>query len=489
MLKNKIALACLMALPLSLSMANYKVILPTNTVKYYIEEWEEFFKYSEWSDINSPYDCSDSYYAVDSVYFKDINCSQDQERSYDKWEKEINTGKERFISSGGTENQTIPTKETLEVASVKVSPVSGDYTVQEGSAGTNNSIQLKVSLNKSFPDQSFTFYYNTQDGTTSSVLDKAENLVYDEFGNPFISVVDNVNGGRLIFDAGFPKYYNGNWNGATTFDGMRQQFKFMHNIVKWIGNTHKSRGKVLIYGDAIEDANYSVHENASSDFNLSIPSTISIAGFTPVIKEASHPDFNGSKSANRKVDMTLEEMNNYSAIIVMSSGGWESLTDEAANNFTTYVNNGGGVYIITDHSYFQPTGNQILRKFGSEFYGTIDRTGSNAAYKLSTIWSRLDGTGYGEGHPLWTGLTETSSIPAGGSEGNVRLLTPTVDIVATSGSITFAPGETEKIVTLQVVGDNVKEENETFKFMVTAKDNGYADEDNNAQIITVIDDD
>lgn len=335
----------------------------------------------------------------------------------------------------------------------------------------------------------FLFSYNTQDETTSSVLDRAQNLVYDEFGNPFISVVDNANGGKLIFDGGFPKYYNAKWNGATDFNSLPMQFKFMHNIVQWISEEHKNRGKVLIYGDAIETHNYSIHEGASSDFNTSIPGAITVAGFTPVIKEASHPDFNGSRLSDRPVDMTLEEMNKYSSIILMSSGGWDSLSNESANNFTTYVNNGGGVYIITDHDYFQKTGNQVLRKFGSEFYGVVNRTSTHNAYKLSTIWANLSGTEYGSGHKLWSGLAETDSIPAGYSEGNVRIFTPTTDIIATSGVVTFAAGETEKIVTLQINGDGIKENNETFKFMIQAGDNGYVSDEQSGQVITIIDDD
>lgn len=486
--KNLLALACAASMSVSMA-ATYNVIVSAETNDYYTPEWETFYKYSEWEDVGAPYDCTHDYRTETSAYYKDTTCKQDQERSYDEYEKEINYGRERFIEEGvGTESQTIDTSSTIEVASVNIESVSGSFNVPEGDSGVNT-IELKLTLNKSFADEDFAFSYNTQDQTTSSVLDKAQNLVYDEFGNPFISVVDNANGGKLIFDGGFPKYYNTNWNGATDFNSMPIQFKFMHNIVNWISEEHKDRGKVLIYGDAIEGHNYSVHEGDYSDFNTSIPSAVNVTGFTPVIKAASHSDFNGSKSSDRKVDLTLEEMNKYSSIILMSSGGWESLSNESANNFTTYVNNGGGVYIITDHGYFQETGNQVLRKFGSEFYGFVDRTASHNAYKLSTIWSNLSGTEYGSDHPLWSGLSSTESIPAGGSEGNVRLFTPTTDIIATSGVITFAAGEVEKFVTLQVNGDSVKENNETFKFMIQAGENGYVSDDQGGQVITIIDDD
>lgn len=467
---------------------DFAIILDRKDINYNIAEWELVNKYSPWINIGDKYDCVATYYNEDVTYFKDEDCLQNQERTFDEYKVEKHTGQEELISTGQKETQTIMVNEVTEVGHVTVSSLSGSFNVNEGNVGSNNEIDLKITLNKPFTSV-LEYSYNTQDITTSSVLDKAEHLVYDEFGNPFISVVDNAKGGKLIFDAGFPKYYNTNWNGATDFNGMGDQFKFMHNIVKWIGEEHKERGKVLIYGDAIEGSNYSVHESASSDFNNSIPSTVSIAGFTPVIKEASHPDFNGSKAANRKVNMTLDEMNKYSAIIVMSSGGWDSLTTEAVNNFTTYVNNGGGVYIITDHDYFQRTGNQLLRKFGSEFYGVVNRTGGHNAYKLSTIWSNLSGTEYGQGHPLWSGLNASDYIPAGGSEGNVRLFTPQTDIVAKGGILRFEPGETEKVVTIKINGDNIKEPNEKFKFMIQAGNDGYVEDNNAAKEITIIDDD
>jgi hypothetical protein len=487
-MKSKIALS-LSAILFSTAVfaGKFNVIIDKEESSYVTPEWFTYYEYSEWVDDGYPYNCVEEFrYEGIEVYRKET-CEQDQTRTYDEYLKERYSGELKLISEGTVESRTITEVEESEVGSATIKADS--FQITEGDSGQKPTITLKVELNKAL-DFPVTYSYNTQDVTTSSILDKAENLVYDEYGNPFISVVDNAGGGKLIFDGGFPKYYNTNWNGATTFNAMPIQFKFMHNIVKWIGDTHKSRGKVLIYGDAIENHSYSVHESASSDFNTSIPGAISVAGFTPVIKEASHADFNGSKAADRKVDISLEELNKYAAVVLMSSGGWDSFTSETTNNFTTYVNNGGGVYIITDHDYFQRTGNQILRKFGSEFYGVVNRNSDHNAYKLSTIWSNLSGTEYGQSHPLWSGLNSTDSIPAGGSEGNVRIFTPQTDIEAQSGTLIFNVGETEKEVTLTINGDNIKESNETFRFMLQSGNNtGHIDPDSVGKEITILDDD
>ncbi len=464
------------------------------------------FEYTEWVETGSLYECTEEtmYYdsAQDDYYMKKY-CKLDLERTGTWYEIDIRFGDKRLIpesvlNPGETPNNKNPFKEyKTEIREVKRKVAAAgfdpdkikpeDLEIVEGNYGTTSQFKIKIKLNKPF-EEDVTYRVNTQDITTTSILSETENLVYDEYGNPFISIVDNPNGGRLMFDGGFPKYYNSQWNGATKFNELQDQFIFMHNVIKWISNTHKSRGKVLIYGDAIEGHSYSVHENAGSDFDTSIPGVISIAGFTPIIKEASHPDFNGSKSANRKVNLTLEEMNKYSAIVVMSSGGWDSLTNESANNFTTYINNGGGVYIITDHSYFQRTGNQILRKFGSEFYGTVNRHTGNDSYKLQTIWNSLSSSKYGRNHELWNGMNSNDYIYAGWSEGNVRLFTPIQDYIGTSQNLTFIAGETEKEIIVTINGDDLAEADETFKIVLSNPESGVVI-GNSELIVTIIDDD
>jgi len=489
-MKNKIAISIAVLMTSSLAFAStFNVIIAKENNDYVTPEWFTYYDYSEWENNGYPYNCVEEFRYESISVFRKETCEQDQKRAYDEYLKEKYTGELKLISSG-TEERTITTIEESEVGSATITSDTG-FSIAEGDSGQNPTITLKVNLNKAL-DFPVTYSYNTQDVTTSSILDKAENLVYDEYGNPFISVVNNAGGGKLIFDGGFPKYYNTNWDISPqdSFQNLHPQFKFMHNIVEWIGDTHKSRGKILLYGDrVVGNTYYHVKETGTYGFARSIPSTISMAGFTPVVKD--YQDYGGVYcDANNMANISLDEMNNYAAIIVMASGHCDSLSETSVNNFTTYVNNGGGVYIITDHDSFQPTGNQILRKFGSEFYGYVNRTSTHDAYKLSTIWSNLSGTEYAQSHPLWKGFSSTDSIPAGGSEGNVRLFTPQTDIVAQSGTLLFNAGETEKEVTLTINGDDLKEENEVFKFMLQSGNNtGHIDPDSVGKEITILDDD
>lgn len=457
--------------------------------------WKELpLEYEEWVDIGQPYNCSPErkyYDPVKDDYYKVKDCDTDQERLVYRWEQDIRFEDKRLmpevdgVTNPYKEYQTINKEYRRLVAGGGFDDVEPeDLEIVEGDFGEQKKMRLKIKLNKPFSED-LVYRVNTQDITTTSILSETEELIYDQFGNPFISVVDNQNGGRLMFDGGFPKYYNTYWNGADEFDELRGQFIFMHNVIKWMSETHKDRGKVLIYGDRSSTASYHVKGTNTSGFKTSLSGVVKVAGFKPVIKD--YTNFGGSY-ASRPASISLDEMNKYSSIIVMSSGGWNSLDNETANSFTTYVNNGGGVYIITDHDWFQPTGNQILQKFGSQFYGVVNRTPSHSAYKLSTIWNRLSGSKYGRSHQLWKGLSSSDSIHAGGSEGNVRLFTPVQDLEGFTQDILFRAGETEKFIEITINGDDLREEDETFKIILSNPDSGVV-VGNSELIATILDDD
>ncbi len=453
-----------------------------------------------WTDKDDPYDCSNEtmYYdnAKDDYYLKKT-CSQDQERMRSRYEEDIRFGDVRPLTTNSwwgprKEYQTIYVDQYRKVASGGFDGVNpSDLEIVEGDFGTQTILPLTIKLNKAF-DEDVLYRITTQDITTTSLLSKTKALVYDDLGNPFISIVDNPNGGRLMFDGGFPKFYNNrvsDWDDMKKFKDLPTQFKFMHNVVKWVGETHKNRNKVLIYGDrsgSETTTSYGVLSRANSGFYYSIPKTVEIAGFKTRVRD--HKDYGGVYGI-KKAHISLSELNKYSAVVVMSSGGWESLDSETANNFTTYINNGGGVYIITDHDWFQPTGNQILKKFGSEFYGNVNRTGSDPAYRLSNVWSKLSGTEYASGHMLWDGLNSSDSIPAGGSEGNVRVFTPIEDFVAHTEDLLFKAGETEKTINIVINGDDLAEDDETFKIILTSPEDGGLILGQNELIGTIVDDD
>lgn len=468
---------------------NFRTVVETQIYK------EQPLTYGDWENISQPYNCSMEKTEYDSTtndYYRVKQCDVDQQRYVYRYEKDLRFSELRLmpevdgVTNPYREYQTIRDDYKRIVAAGGFEGVKPeDLLVTEGPYGTTTKMNLTISLNKAF-DTEVVYRVNTQDITTTSILSETKDLIFDEYGNPFISVVDNQNGGRLMFDGGFPKYYNTYWKNPKKFEDMPTQFQFLYNVVNWVSETHKDRGRVLFYGDRDKySASYNVKSGSNSGFRDSIPGVIKKAGFKVDVKN--YEDFGGSYGG-AKAKISLEEMSKYSSIVVMSSGGWNSLSNDTANNFTTFVNNGGGVYIITDHDWFQPTGNQILKKFGSEFYGVVNRHSSNNAYKVSTILNALDGSKYGDGHPLWEGLSRSGSIHAGWSEGNVRLFKPVQDLVAFSQELHFAPGETKKEIQITINGDNLAEGDEQFKILLSNPESGVII-GNSELIVTIVDDD
>ena len=188
------------------------------------------FEYTEWIETGSLYDCTEEtmyYNSVEDNYYMKKYCKIDLKRTGAWYEMDLRFGDKRLIPESVLRNGETPNKKNpfeeyktevreskRRVAAAGFDPSKikpEDLEITEGDYGTTTEFKIKIKLNKAF-EEDVIYRVNTQDITTTSILSKTENLVYDQFNNPFISVVDNSNGGRLIFDGGFPKFYNTQWN-------------------------------------------------------------------------------------------------------------------------------------------------------------------------------------------------------------------------------------------------------------------------------------
>ncbi|MEZ8029272.1 Calx-beta domain-containing protein [Enterovibrio norvegicus] len=328
-----------------------------------------------------------------------------------------------------------------------VSVVSGGIT--EGDEGETS---LSVTLSLDVPAGHETSVdYVTKDITAASQAGAARALAYDEFGNPFISVVDQGSvGGKLLLDGGFPKFYNRSYS----YDG--EQYKYLNNILAWIKNANNPTNKVLLFGDATTfQPPYRVKDSTGSvGFGLSFTNFARDYGYDITIKDAD--DFGGRGN----VTIPLDTLRAYSAVIVMSSDynlNSTTLTTDGIENFKEYSQLGGGIMLIGDHEGFQYTINSIAALFGARFYGTVNRS-------PVSVQSLIDR--YGD-HPLWNGLT---TIPAGGSEGNVDISAVSVvepDYRGQGGKVVFSEGETTKNIELKIYGDKNVEADESFSLKLS----------------------
>lgn len=107
-----------------------------------------------------------------------------------------------------------------------------------------------------------TIKFNFSAGVMETALTKgnippsiSKYIAYDTLSppNPFIAVTQDGRG-NVVYDGGFPKFYNGTvpTPTPTTFAAMPAGHKFLYNAVNWVANASKvasGNKKVLILGD------------------------------------------------------------------------------------------------------------------------------------------------------------------------------------------------------------------------------------------------
>lgn len=346
-----------------------------------------------------------------------------------------------------TSNQNTNFDYTVEIPQLvskndKVPDLSvGDVSIQEGNSGSKM-VNVTISMDVKY-GKPVSFSYLTNDIDTTSIAGEARNLALDQYGNPFISIVDNPNGGRLILDGGFPKMYNN--TGATG-----NTWRYLANVYNWIKADNFGSG-IMLLGDKPGDhgGSYRVKDHSGGGgFGSSFTTWARNNGIPLTIKDVD--DFGGFGRAN----VSLAELKKYKAVFVIGSAtvGAGGFTQSTIKAFSDYSKSGGGIMLITDHDVFQHSVNQIASVFNLRFYGNVNRT----PVSVPDLIAR-----YGN-HPLWNGLSE---IPAGGSEGNVDISAvdlSVIDYEGVGGQVTFQPGDTSISIPIKIYGDTIREGNERF---------------------------
>lgn len=256
-------------------------------------------------------------------------------------------------------------------------------------------------------------------------------IAYDQLDppSPFLAVTQDGLG-NVVYDGGFPKFYNSKApaESVTDFSGLSASFKFLYNALNFCANKAKvtqGNKNVLILGDRTAGWTYSVKSalaDQANGFQTSFERLCAIAGFTPTFKVKE--DY----SANQ-LDPTTAELNNYCLVLLMSSQSTNTklITDSAVANLVAFREDGNGLIVITDHgavlnteaealafdsySGFFNTANRLIVNFGAWFSGDYSRSPVNVGYIRSN---------YGD-HPLYAGMDDSEDIFAGGSESEVKL--------------------------------------------------------------------
>lgn len=251
-------------------------------------------------------------------------------------------------------------------------------------------------------------------------------IAYDTLSppNPFIAVTQDGRG-NVVYDGGFPKFYNGSApaSGTLTFSQLTASYKYLYNAINFVANPTKvanNNKRILMLGDRTGTEAYNIKGTRGSDFNISFSRLASIVGFSITFKDRN--DYGGV------LNPTLSELENYALVILMSSGNSKSaISDAAVNNLISFRENGNGLIVITDHGPvytsieqasagdggFFAVANKLITNFGAYFTGDYNRTPVNVGFLRAT---------YGD-HPLYNGMLDSESIQAGGSESEVKVAT------------------------------------------------------------------
>lgn len=350
--------------------------------------------------------CTDGMVIDDIQGFDNLNISVTAVNGVDKFKLASSNGEVEYQDFSVSNTLTISrTPETID-SYLYLEPQPSVY---------NEAISISTSAGN---DVSEVIY--TTDGTSPAL---AKYLAYDNLvpSNPFIAVVEDGRG-NVLFDGGFPKWYNAAWDtNWTVFSDMNARFKYLANALDYIANPAKleqGNKNILIVGDADDGQNYSVKSTAGNGFNTTFSSVCSIMGYTPTYRTKS--DY------GTQLNMTFSELDNYCAVILMSSVSTSSqlITNSAISELLTYREQGNGILIVTDHganiaslddainttySGFFRTANHVAVNFGAYFTGNVNRTSVNVGFLRSE---------YGD-HPLWNNISDSEDIFAGGSESSV----------------------------------------------------------------------
>lgn len=246
----------------------------------------------------------------------------------------------------------------------------------------------------------------------------SEYIAYDQLTppGPFLAVTQDGKG-NVVYDGGFPKFYNTQYAGSTWpgFAAAPAAFKYLYNALNFCRNEDKyaaGNRKVLILGD--NDPNFQIDSLSSTGFKKTLDMVVGAAGYVPTYRTA-------NSYAGARIDCTSAELDNYVCVILFSTKydqtAQGSITPRGVNDLVSMRASGTGIIVVTDHGDpdgtelgkyfgFYATANRLIVNFGARFSGNFDRSSVNVGFLRAN---------YGD-HPLYNGMLDSESIYAGASE-------------------------------------------------------------------------
>lgn len=283
-----------------------------------------------------------------------------------------------------------------------------------------------------------------------------------DISRPFLAVTQDGRG-NVIYDGGFPKFYNShiaNVNGAawpaqrpTTLAGLPPACKYLLNALSFIANPRKvasGNRKILFLNNTMRGDVYNI---LASHYNPSTPQydPVGSSGFRDIFDSVCDIGswiptyYDCTSGGGGPLEVTLSYLEQFVAVVYLASNGASSpttstISEATASNLAQFRTAGNGLAIITDHcgdnytsvndaiargSVFGHDATKVAKYFGTYFSGNVDRN----PVQVGEIRRQIGLPGPPEDHPLLAGMTDSEYIFAGGSESLVMPELYTANIV------------------------------------------------------------
>lgn len=305
-------------------------------------------------------------------------------------------------------------------------------TRQDDGDGTSS-----LSITTNLPNENVTV---SEELNNSNIAGLVRPIANDQFGNLWLAVGEGrgidatgTQGGRVVFDTGFPKFYRSfeaPYDPSYMTDpwgpGTPGKVGYLINSINYTSRTTNKTNKVMFFND---DSQRGKHRYRSSNFwdffnAATVNAGKTLSYFKDISSDGGHYDWfiDVRYDQNETVASYKAYFNEFDTIIYTGTDGVNGnvsyLSDNFKNALLEYVDEGGGLIVITDHDIFQVVVNPIVAHFGIQFTDTVPRSPSNTAYKVSTILGNSNYIPSGF-HPLFENLSPDSYIQAGASEGTI----------------------------------------------------------------------
>ena len=332
-----------------------------------------------------------------------------------------------------------------------------DISVPECGAGdTNTTAIFTITSDAPIEGQDRTVDYETV-GITASSSQTITVLASDSNDLPFLMVRETPST-RLYLDGSFTRFWNQETNNG---DAASIMVQLAINAVEWLNNGGPQN--VLIIGDPDTGGTfYDINGTGGTGFSNTLDGIETGLGAGWTITRAYADTLENNSEAYFSA---------FSVIIYIASGRNRVpaqpddflLPDNhgMVQHIPTAVANGVGLAMLSDHDIFQVNANNILGRIDSSLLFT---GGAGVDRSLETITVEGSITKHGN-HPLFDGLT--GQFPVASSEAYIDATPDNPDFVSTSGQVVFSDGETSKQVSVTVNCDDLPEEDETFKLVIS----------------------